>query len=139
MKNKSLLLIKPLAFKNKKAGKIISMIEEGGFDIVALKQLNLTEDIAKKFYAIHKERPFFGDLVKFMTSGKIVAICVEKENCVEDLRKLVGNTDPAKADDGTIREAVGTNIEANGVHASDSEENAINEIRFFFSAFEVLL
>lgn len=139
MKLKSLLLIKPLAFRNRKVGKIITMIEDSGFDIIGMKELNLTKRLAERFYEVHKDRVFFDGLVEFMSSDKIVAICVEKENCVEELRKLVGNTDPSKAEEGTIRYEVGTNIEANGVHASDSIENAFNEIRFFFSALEVLI
>ncbi|MBN1971262.1 MAG: nucleoside-diphosphate kinase [Candidatus Delongbacteria bacterium] len=138
MKQVSLLIIKPFAFRNKKVGRIISMIEDGGFDILGMKELNLTKRLAERFYEIHSNKSFFDGLTTFMSSDKIVAICVEKDNCIEDLRKLVGNTDPRKAEVGTIRHEVGTDIEANGVHASDSEENARNEIRFFFSALEVL-
>lgn len=115
------------------------MLEVAGFEIVQMKVLNLTKKLAERFYEIHKRKDFFHELVDYMRSDKILAICVEKENCVIDLRKLVGDTDPEKAKRGTIRKAIGKNKQENGVHASDSPENAEREIRFFFSALEVML
>lgn len=132
------VMVKPVAFKNNHVGGIINKIEKAGFDILAIKTVTLTKKLAKQFYGIHKERPFFGELIEFMTSGKVVAICVEKENSIEDMRTLVGNTDPAKAEAGTIRIEFGTDIQANGIHASDSVENGLIESSFFFSNVELV-
>ena len=132
------VMVKPVAFKNKHVGGIVNKIEKAGFEIIAMKTITLTRKLAEQFYGIHKERPFFGELIEFMTSGKVVAICVEKENSIEDMRTLVGNTDPGKAEAGTIRAEFGTDIQANGIHASDSIENGLIESSFFFSNVELV-
>lgn len=129
-------MIKPDAVANGHTGAIIDDIIKGGFKIIALKYTYLSSKIAGEFYEIHKERPFYTDLVNFMSSGPIVAAMLEKENAVEDFRKLIGATDPAKADAGTIRNKYAKSIEANAVHGSDSDENAQLEGSFFFTAFE---
>ncbi|SEM08651.1 nucleoside diphosphate kinase [bacterium A37T11] len=129
-------MIKPDAVSNGYTGAILDDIIKGGFKIVALKYIKLSEVTAGQFYAVHKERPFYGELVSFMSSGPIVAAILEKEHAVEDFRKLIGATDPAKADEGTIRQKYAKSIEANAIHGSDSDENAEIEGSFFFSAFE---
>ncbi len=129
-------MIKPEAVANGHIGAILNDIIVGGFKIVAMKYIHLTETSAGNFYAVHKERPFYGDLVSFMTSGPIVAAILEKENAVEDFRKLIGATDPAKAAEGTIRNKYAKSIDANAVHGSDSDENAEIEGNFFFNQFE---
>jgi nucleoside-diphosphate kinase len=121
---------------NGHTGKIIDQIIEAGFTIRAMKYTKLSVETAGAFYNIHKERPFFGDLVSFMTSGTIVAAVLEKENAVADFRTLIGATDPKKAEEGTIRNRFAESIEANAVHGSDSDENAANEASFFFNMFE---
>lgn len=125
-------MIKPLAMANGHAGEILSMISKAGFWIAGMRIVQLSKQQAEEFYSIHKERPFYGDLVKFMTSGPIVVAVLEKENAVEDYRKLIGATDPSKAEEGTIRKLFATSIEANAVHGSDSDENAIIESSFYF-------
>jgi nucleoside-diphosphate kinase len=112
------------------------MIEAGGFRIVSLKKVALTAERAGEFYAVHKERPFYGDLVKYMSSGPIVAAILEKDNAVADFRTLIGATNPANAEEGTIRKKYAKSIEANAVHGSDSDENAQIEGNFFFGADE---
>jgi nucleoside-diphosphate kinase len=112
------------------------MIEKAGFRIVALKKIRLSEEKAGEFYAVHKERPFYGELVEFMSSGPIVAAILEKDNAVEDFRKLIGATDPSKADEGTIRKLYAESVGKNAVHGSDSNENAHIEGQFFFSGME---
>ena len=134
--NRTFTMIKPDAVKNGHTGAILDDIIKGGFKVIALKYIQLTTESAGAFYAVHKERPFYGDLVKFMTSGPIVAAILEKENGVADFRTLIGATDPKKADQGTIRQKYAESIEANDVHGSDSDENAEIEGNFFFSAFE---
>ncbi len=129
-------MIKPKAVADGNMGNIIAMFIKGGFKIKALKYTRLTTEQAKKFYAVHSERPFYNDLVKFMTSGPIIAAILEKENAVEDYRKYIGATNPADAEPGTIRAMYASSIEANAVHGSDSDENAIIEGSFFFSEFE---
>ena len=129
-------MIKPDAVNNGHTGAILNDIIAGGFKIVAMKYIRLSKETAGAFYAVHAERPFYGDLVNFMTSGPIVAAILEKDNAVEDFRKLIGATDPAKADTGTIRNKYAKSIEANAVHGSDSDENATIEGDFFFSQFE---
>ncbi len=126
-------MIKPAAYQNKYAGKILDMILSNGFRIAAIKVLNLTSAQAAKFYEVHKERPFYNDLVKSMTSGTILAAILEKENAVEDYRTLIGATNPANAAEGTIRKYFGESVEKNAVHGSDSDENAIIEASFFFA------
>ncbi|MDB5143870.1 MAG: nucleoside-diphosphate kinase [Mucilaginibacter sp.] len=134
--NKTFTMIKPDAVANGHTGAIIDHIIKGGFKITAMKYLWLSPEKAGEFYAVHKARPFYNDLVKFMSSGPIVAAILEKDNAVEDFRKLIGATDPAKADPGTIRNLFAKSIDANAVHGSDSDENAQIEGNFYFSAFE---
>lgn len=129
-------MIKPDAVANGHAGKIIDHITQAGFKIVALKYTRLSTELAGEFYGIHRERPFFGDLVSFMTSGPIYAAILEKENAVADFRTLIGATDPQKAEPGTIRNLYAKSIDANAIHGSDSDENAAIEGNFFFSQFE---
>jgi nucleoside-diphosphate kinase len=129
-------MIKPDAFSKGHTGAILAMIEKAGFRIVALKKIRLSEEKAGEFYAVHRERPFYGELVEFMSSGPIVAAILEKDNAVEDFRKLIGATDPAKADEGTIRKLYAESVGKNAVHGSDSNENAHIEGQFFFSGME---
>ncbi|MEQ8364998.1 MAG: nucleoside-diphosphate kinase [Cyclobacteriaceae bacterium] len=129
-------MIKPDAYAAGNSGAIIKMIEEAGFTIGAMKLTRLSEEKAGGFYEVHKERPFYGDLVKYMSSGPIIAIVLHKENAVADFRTLIGATNPADAADGTIRKLFATSIEANAVHGSDSDENANIEASFFFSSLE---
>ncbi len=126
-------MIKPYAFKKGKGGLILAKIIDAGFKIVALKLTHLTIEDAEKFYEIHKGRPFYDSLVKFMSSGPIIAAILEKDNAVEDYRRLIGNTDPSKAEEGTIRKLFAESIQANAVHGSDSDLNAEWEANFFFS------
>jgi nucleoside-diphosphate kinase len=134
--NRTFTMIKPDAVANGHAGKIIDHITQAGFKIVALKYTRLSTELAGEFYGIHRERPFFGDLVSFMTSGPIYAAILEKENAVADFRTLIGATDPQKAEPGTIRNLYAKSIDANAIHGSDSDENAAIEGNFFFSQFE---
>jgi nucleoside-diphosphate kinase len=129
-------MIKPDAVENNHIGPILAKINEAGFRIKALKYTKLSKEDAGKFYAIHKERPFFGELVDYMSSGPIVAAILEKDNAVEDFRTLIGATDPAKAAPGTIRNLFAKSIAANAVHGSDSDENAVIEGSFYFSELE---
>ncbi len=134
--NRTFTMIKPDAVANGHAGKILDQIIQAGFKVVALKYTRLSEEKAGEFYAIHSERPFFKDLVDFMISGPIYAAILEKDNAVEDFRKLIGATDPSKADAGTIRNLFAKSIDANAIHGSDSDENAQIEGDFFFAANE---
>lgn len=134
--NRTFTMIKPDAVANGHTGAILDDIIKGGFKIVAMKYTKLSPEMAGKFYAVHKERGFFGELVSFMSSGPIVAAILEKDNAVEDFRKLIGATDPAKAEPGTIRNKYAKSIDANAVHGSDSDENAEIEGNFYFTAFE---
>ncbi|MFM2135257.1 MAG: hypothetical protein RL021_657 [Bacteroidota bacterium] len=136
MSNRTFTMIKPDAVANNHIGPILAKINEAGFRIIAMKYTRLTPELAGQFYAIHKERPFYKDLVAYMSSGPIVAAILEKENAVESFRKLIGATDPAKAEPGTIRNLFAKSIEANAVHGSDSDENAAIEGSFFFSMME---
>ena len=129
-------MIKPDAFSKGHSGAIIDMILKNGFRIVALKLTHLSAGKAGEFYAVHKERSFYGELVGFMSSGPIIAAILEKDNAVADFRKLIGATDPAKADAGTIRKLYAASVGENAVHGSDSDENARIEGDFFFNAFE---
>jgi nucleoside-diphosphate kinase len=129
-------MIKPDAMKNGHAGAILDKIIKAGYKVIALKQTRLTTEKAGEFYAVHKERPFYGELVEFMSSGLIIAAILEKENAVADFRTLIGATDPAKADEGTIRKQFATSLGENAVHGSDSDENARIEGSFFFSGLE---
>jgi nucleoside-diphosphate kinase len=134
--NQTFTMIKPDAVRNGHTGKIIDQIIEAGYSIQAMKYTKLSTEQAELFYAIHKERPFFKDLVSFMTSGPIIAAILVKENAVEDFRKLIGATDPQKAETGTIRQRFAVSIDANAIHGSDSDENAEIEGNTFFSKFE---
>jgi nucleoside-diphosphate kinase len=130
-------MIKPDAMKNGHAGAILDKIIKGGFRIVALKQTRLSSEKAGQFYEVHKERPFYGELVSFMSSGVIIAAILEKDNAVSDFRKLIGATNPAQAEEGTIRKQFATSLGENAVHGSDSDENAQIEGNFFFSRLEM--
>ena len=134
--NKTFTMIKPDAVANGHIGAILDQIIKGGFKITAMKYTWLTQQRAGEFYEVHKERPFYGELVDFMSSGPIVAAILEKDNAVEDFRKLIGATDPSKAEKGTIRQLYAESIGANAVHGSDSDENAQIEGSFFFSGLE---
>ena len=129
-------MIKPDAVGANHTGAIIKMIEEAGFRIVAMKKTQLSRERAGEFYAVHKERPFFKDLCDYMSSGSIVPMILEKAGAVEDFRKLIGATDPKKAEAGTIRNLFAKSIEANAIHGSDSDSNATIEGEFFFSHLE---
>ena len=129
-------MIKPTAFKNNHSGAILKMINEAGFVIKAMKLTRLSSEQAGAFYEIHKDRPFYGSLVEFMSSGPIVAAVLEKENAVEDYRALIGATNPENAAEGTIRKLYATSLQQNAVHGSDSDENAQIEADFFFSKIE---
>jgi len=136
--NITFTMIKPEAFAARQAGKIIDMILSAGFDIAAMKIVHLSRKQAADFYSVHSERPFYDNLVEFMSSGPIVAAALKKENAVEDYRKLIGSTNPADAAEGTIRKFFGTSIERNAVHGSDSDENTAIECSFFFSRLETV-
>ncbi len=136
--NITLTIIKPDAVGNKYQGKIIDKILEAGFEIVAMKLIHLTEGEAQEFYKVHKERPFYNDLVAFMTSGPCIPMILKKENAVEDFRKFIGATNPEQAEEGTIRKMFAESIERNAIHGSDSDENALREAKFFFSQLEAL-
>lgn len=138
MSNKTLAILKPDCVRKNLIGKVAAQIQEAGFKINGLRMVHLTEDSAKGFYEVHQERPFFNDLIAYMTSGPCVPIALEKENAVEEFRKLIGATDPAKAADGTIRKLYADSIQENIVHGSDSDENAAKEISHFFSRKELL-
>lgn len=133
---KTFTMIKPDAVRGGHIGSILQMINAAGFRISAMKYTQLSAAKAGEFYAVHKERPFYGELVEFMSSGPIVAAILEKENAVEDFRKLIGATNPADADPGTIRALYATNVGENAVHGSDSDENAEIESNFHFSVVE---
>jgi len=136
MKGHTFTMIKPGAVGAGNSGAIIKMIEEAGFYVMAVKKTKLSQEIARKFYAIHKERPFYQDLCNYMSSGPIIAMILSKDNAVADFRTLIGATDPSNAAPGTIRQLFATYIEANAIHGSDSDENAIIESGFFFSELE---
>ena len=136
--NRTFTMIKPDAVKNGHIGNILAMINNAGFKIVSLKLTQLTVADAKAFYAVHSERPFYGELVEFMSSGPIVAAILEKENAVADFRALIGATDPAEAAEGTIRKYYAESKGRNAVHGSDSDENAEIEGKFHFSANEIV-
>ena len=136
--NYTLTIIKPDAFTSGKAGKIISLLEEQGFKVRAARVLRLSEAEAKEFYAVHRERPFYGSLVNFMTSGTAMPMVLEKANAVAALRTAIGATDPKEAAAGTVRKLYAESKERNAIHASDSDENAAREARFFFSETELI-
>ena len=129
---KTLLIIKPDAVERKLIGHVISRLEKAGFNILGMKMEMLNDEKARKFYDVHREKPFYDDLVAFMTSGRVVPILLEKENAVSDLRILIGDTDPARAAAGTLRQEIALDKQKNSVHASDTIKNAKNEMAFFF-------
>lgn len=133
MSNRTFTMIKPDAVRAGNIGNILQMINAAGFRIVAMKMTQMSIETAGKFYAVHKERPFYGELCEFMSSGPIVAAILEKDNAVEDFRKLIGATNPANAEPGTIRKLYATSIGENAVHGSDSNENATEEGAFHFA------
>ncbi len=134
--NLTFTIIKPRAVRKGYSGPILKLIADAGFRISALKMIHLTRKIAAEFYKVHKGRPFYESLVDFMITGPIVVAILEKENAVEDYRKLIGATDPAEAEEGTIRKLYADSVQANAVHGSDSDENAVHEASFFFSLAE---
>ena len=134
----TLTIVKPDAFGSGNAGKVIAHLEAGGFTVVAARVLHMTEAQAGAFYEVHKDRPFFGSLVNFMTSGPCMPMVLEKENAVLSLRAAIGATDPAEAAEGTVRKLFAESKERNAIHASDSDENAARESRFFFSEAELI-
>jgi nucleoside-diphosphate kinase len=136
--SRTLTIVKPDAFGSGKAGKVVAHLEQGGFKVVAGRVLHMTEAQAGAFYEVHKDRPFFGSLVKFMTSGPCMPLVLEKENAVLSLREAIGATDPAEAAEGTVRKLYAESKERNAIHASDSDENAEREARFFFSETELI-
>lgn len=138
MSNRTLAILKPDAVKKKYVGQIITIITEAGFKIKAMKMVHMSKSSAGGFYEVHKERPFYGDLVEYMTSGPCIPIALEKDNAVADFRKLIGATDPAEAEEGTIRKLYAVDKAENAIHGSDSDENAAKEILHFFSRNELL-
>ena len=137
MRNITFTMIKPEAVEAGKTGAILNRIEEAGFRISALKKVHLTAERAGLFYEVHKERPFYGELVEYMSGGPIIAAILEKENAVADFRTLIGSTNPEEADEGTIRKEFATSLAMNAVHGSDSDENANIETNFHFSEEEI--
>lgn len=137
MAQRTFSIIKPDAFRKGHAGAILAEIEKTGFRIVAIKKLSISKTQAEGFYYVHKERPFFPSLTTFMSSGPIIAMVLEKENAIADLRKLMGATNPANADEGTIRKKYAGSIEENAIHGSDAEETAQFEIGYFFAGYEL--
>ncbi len=131
--SRTLTIVKPNATRRNVTGEILAMFEKGGLKIRALRAMSLTKAQAEQFYLVHKERPFYGELVEFMTSGPVVAVVLEGDNAVPTCRKIMGATNPDDADEGTIRKCFGENIQNNAVHGSDSDENAAIEMSFFFS------
>ena len=136
--NFTLTIVKPDAFGAGKAGKIIAHLEEQGFKILASRVMHLSKEQAGEFYAVHRERPFYGSLVTFMTSGPCMPMVLEKADAVAALRTAIGATDPAQADAGTVRKLYAESKERNAIHASDSDENVMRESRFFFTDTEIL-
>lgn len=137
--NHTFSIIKPNAVRTGKTGPILAMINEAGFEIAAMKMVRMTVPQAESFYEVHKGKPFYEGLVEFMTSGPVFVMVLKHEDAVESFRKLIGNTDPAKADPGTIRKIFAVSVQMNAVHGSDSDENAEREANFFFSVFERFL
>jgi Nucleoside diphosphate kinase len=129
-------IIKPDAVRTGKPGPILAMINEAGFEICAMKMVQMTTLQAESFYEVHKGKPFFEGLIEFMTSGPVFVMVLKHDNAVDEFRKLIGATDPAKAEPGTIRKMFAVSVQMNAVHGSDSDENAVREADFFFSVFE---
>jgi nucleoside-diphosphate kinase len=138
MSNRTFTIIKPDSVRKGNFGKIISRLEEQGFRVLGIKKVALAQRQAEAFYGVHRERPFFGSLVEYMTSGPVYVAALERDNAVAHLRQVMGATDPAKADAGTIRKDFGESIEQNAIHGSDSDENAKIEIGFFFAESELV-
>lgn len=137
MVQRTLTIIKPDAVERRATGKILARLEEDGFRVVAMRLLRMDEREAGGFYAVHRERPFYGDLCRFMSSGAIVPIVLEREDAIAHLRRVMGATDPAKAEAGTIRKLFGANIERNAIHGSDASETAAFEMGYFFPGLEI--
>jgi nucleoside-diphosphate kinase len=135
---RTLTIVKPDAFEAGKAGKILALLEGEGFRVLAARVLQLTEGQAREFYAVHRERPFYGSLVSFMTSGRCMPLVLERDDAVATLRRVIGATDPAEAAEGTVRKLYAESKERNAIHASDSDENAEREARFFFAEADTL-
>ncbi len=136
--NRTLTIIKPDAFATGNAGKILAHLEQAGFRIVAARVMHLSQAQAKEFYAVHRERPFYAPLVAFMTSGKCMPLVLERADAVAELRRVIGATDPAQAEEGTVRRLFAESKERNAIHASDSDDNADRESRFFFSETDLI-
>ena len=136
--NRTLTIIKPDAFGSGKAGLILALLESSGFRVIASRVMHLTTAQAQEFYAVHRERPFYNSLVTFMTSGKCMPMVLERADAVAELRRVIGATDPAQAEPGTVRKLYAESKERNAIHASDSDENAHRESRFFFSETELI-
>lgn len=136
--NRTLGMIKPDCTGKNVIGKVVDMIERAGFRILGMKMVQLTREKAEKFYEVHKERPFYHDLVDFMISGPVVVMALQKENAVDEFRKLIGSTNPEQADEHTVRKQFGESIQRNCIHGSDSPENAKREIGFFFAEYELM-
>jgi nucleoside-diphosphate kinase len=134
--NFTLSIIKPNAVRTGKTGPILAMINEAGFEIVAMKMIKMSLEQAEVFYDIHKDKAFFSGLVEFMSSGPVIVMILKHKNAVEEFRKLIGATDPAKAEQGTIRKIFAVSLQMNSIHGSDSDENAVREADFFFSSAE---
>ena len=137
MSQKTLSIIKPDGVRQGDAGNILAMIEEAGFRILGLRMIQMTKRHAEGFYAVHKKIHFFGSLTEFMSSGPCIVLVLEKDNAIDDLRTLMGATDPENADEGTIRKLFGTSVEANVIHGSDSPESAATEIPYFFTSLQI--
>ncbi|MFB3851304.1 MAG: nucleoside-diphosphate kinase [Acidobacteriota bacterium] len=138
MKERTLTIIKPDSMKKKCFGAIMQRLLDEGFEFLHLKMLKLTKEQAEGFYEVHKEKPFFSELVEFMTSGPVIVIALERENAVLHLREIMGSTDPKKAASSTIRAIYGTDIQRNAIHGSDSKENALKEINYFFAEYQIM-
>lgn len=138
MSNRTLAIIKPDAVASGYAGKILAHLQEKGFRILALRMTRLTREQAGAFYAVHRERPFYGELVEFMTSGAVIPVALERDNAVAQLREVIGSTDPAEAAEGTVRKLYAESKGRNAIHASDSDENAAVEVAFFFPESELV-
>ena len=138
MRERTLAIIKPDAVKKNVIGEILAMITQAGFSVLGIRMTKLSVAQASAFYEVHKERPFYGELVDYMCSGRVVAIALEKENAIEDYRKLIGATDPLEAANGTVRKLYGESKSFNAVHGSDSAENGMKEVGFFFAESEIV-
>lgn len=136
-RERTLGIIKPDAVEQRKIGAIVSLIEDAGLDIIALRMMSLSRPQAEAFYAVHRDRPFFGELVEFMSRGPVVALVLEGDDAIQRWRELMGATDPAKADEGTIRKRFGSNVGENAVHGSDAPETARVEVGFFFPGYDI--